>query len=57
MPLPNPVIVLPGITASELRDKRPISPESLYTAFVNRDYDRMLRHPDDLRYEQAEPAG
>ena len=56
MPLPNPVIVLPGITASELRDEYPVSPEALYTAVVNQDYDRIMLHPDDLRYERTEPA-
>lgn len=56
MALPNPVIVVPGITASELRDEYPVAPETVWSAVLNKDYARLSLHPDDLRYELIEPA-
>jgi pimeloyl-ACP methyl ester carboxylesterase len=55
MPASNPVIVVPGITATYLRDQYPISPETIW-AVISKDYDRAALHPDDLRYEAQEPA-
>ncbi|MGB0713934.1 MAG: esterase/lipase family protein [Gammaproteobacteria bacterium] len=55
MPLPYPVIVVPGITASYLRDQYPISPETVWSV-LTREYERAALHPDDLRYEAMEPA-
>src|SRR5262249_34391258 len=64
MPLPNPVIVVPGITASYLRDLYPIPPEPIWTV-LDTDYARAALHPDDLAtkiaaskraYEAREPA-
>ena len=52
----NPVIVVPGITASQLRDEYPVEPEVVWSAVFNRDYDRIALHPDDVRYERDEPA-
>ena len=52
----NPVIVIPGITASELRDEYQVKPENVWSAVVNRDYERITLHPDDVRYERSEPA-
>jgi pimeloyl-ACP methyl ester carboxylesterase len=52
----NPVIVLPGITASELRDDYPVKPETLWSAVLNKDYERICQHPENLRYEAREPA-
>jgi len=54
--LPNPVIVVPGITGSELRDEYAVSPETVWSAVLNKDYERLALHPDDLRYELLEPA-
>lgn len=51
----NPVIVVPGITATFLRDEYPISPEVIW-AVLSKDYARSVLHPDDLRYEAIEPA-
>jgi hypothetical protein len=31
MPLPNPVIVLPGIMGSSLRDEYPVDPETVWS--------------------------
>lgn len=56
MALPNPVVVVPGITASDLRDAYAVSPETVWSTLLNKDYDRILLHPDDLRYELDEPA-
>ncbi len=50
-----PVIVVPGITASVLRDLYPSEPEAVWT-IVKKQYDRVALHPDDLRYERGEPA-
>lgn len=56
MSLPNPVIVIPGITASNLRDEYAVSPETVWSALLNKKYDRLILHPDDIRYELLEPA-
>ena len=56
MPLPSPVIVVPGITASALRDEYELPPESVWEAVLDRRYDRIVLHPNDLRYEAREPA-
>lgn len=63
MPLVHPVIVVPGITASNLRDEYPASPESVWTAVMNKDYERIALHPDSvfadkepIAYEAIEPA-
>jgi len=58
-PVP-PVIVLPGITGSALRDEYPVVPETLWsvagTVLKGNDFDRISLHPDNLRYEALEPA-
>lgn len=51
----NPVIVVPGITASKLRDTYAIDPETVWAA-LTKEYDRLALHPDNLRYERDEPA-
>ena len=56
MKLPSPVIVIPGITASTLRDEYELPPDPVWTVLRNRQYDRILLHPDDRRYEAREPA-
>ncbi|MGD2070608.1 MAG: hypothetical protein PVI57_18185 [Gemmatimonadota bacterium] len=50
-----PVIVLPGITATTLRDEYPLDPETVW-AILGKEYDRVGLHPDDLRFETREPA-
>ncbi len=55
MPLPPPVIVVPGITASYLNDEYPISPEIVWSVMTN-DFERLRLHPDDIRFEAAQPA-
>jgi pimeloyl-ACP methyl ester carboxylesterase len=51
----NPVIVVPGITASKLLDAYVIDPETVWAA-LTKNYDRIALHPDNLRYERDEPA-
>lgn len=55
MALPNPVIVVPGITASYLRDDYSLPPEFVWTV-LTKEYERSSLHPDNLRYEAIEPA-
>lgn len=56
MPAQNPVIVIPGITATDLHDDYPLRSEDLWTMILNKEYERVALHPDDLRYEAIEPA-
>jgi pimeloyl-ACP methyl ester carboxylesterase len=55
MPVINPVIVLPGITATDLSDEYPLEPERVWS-LISRQFDRVTLHPRDLRYEFEEPA-
>lgn len=55
MPLPNPVIVVPGITAVDLRDLYDFPPERIW-AVATQDYRRTGLHPEDFRYEGELPA-
>jgi pimeloyl-ACP methyl ester carboxylesterase len=50
-----PVIVIPGITASQLRDEYPVNPETVWSV-LNKQYERIALHPDDDRFEVIEPA-
>jgi pimeloyl-ACP methyl ester carboxylesterase len=50
-----PVIVVPGITATALRDAYPGDAESIWN-LMSKDYERSALHPDDLRYEQVQPS-
>jgi pimeloyl-ACP methyl ester carboxylesterase len=52
----NPVIVIPGITASSLVDNYPLEADEIWTMVFNKEYERVALHPDDLRYEAVEPA-
>lgn len=57
MSLPDPVIVVPGITATYLRDDYPLPPEIIWKVLPNqKDYGRATLHPDDPQYEAREPA-
>ncbi len=53
--IPNPVIVVPGITATCLRDEYPLPPEIVWS-MLTKDYERVSLHPDNIRYEAREPA-
>ncbi len=53
--LPNPVIVVPGITATQLRDDYRLPPDSVW-GVLSKDYERVVMHPDNLNYEAVQPA-
>ena len=55
MPLSNPVIVIPGITANYLRDDYSLPPETVWSV-LTKEYERSSLHPDNVRYEAIEPA-
>ncbi len=50
-----PVVVVPGITATHLRDEYPVDPEGVW-GMVRKSWERIQLHPDDVRWEQKEPA-
>jgi len=50
-----PVVVIPGITASSLKDFYPGDAEMVW-GVVGKEYERVALHPDDLEFEQIEPA-
>jgi len=52
----NPVIVIPGITATSLVDDYPLKADEIWTMVFNKEHERIALHPDDLRYEAVEPA-
>jgi len=55
--MPNPVIVIPGVIASYLRDDYPLPPEFIWKVLEgSKDYERASLHPDNLRFEAIEPA-
>jgi pimeloyl-ACP methyl ester carboxylesterase len=58
MALPAPVIFLPGIMGSALRDEYPVSPENVWSVVkaATKSYERITLHPDNLNYEVLEPA-
>ena len=53
---PSPVVVVPGITASELHDEYKLPPEVIWSAVRRKSYERIALHPEDRRYELLEPA-
>ena len=55
MPLPYPVIVIPGITATYLRDDYPLPPDEIWSV-IKKEFERIAMHPDNPRYEAVEPA-
>jgi len=58
MPYPAPVVFLPGIMGSALRDEYPVAPENVWSVFkaATKNYERITLHPDNLSYEVIEPA-
>lgn len=55
MTLPCPVIVVPGVTATDLRDLYPLPADKIWGTFT-RVYERVGLHPEDQRYEATLPA-
>lgn len=56
MAFQNPVIVIPGITATDLVDDYPTRSDEVWSMVLNKAYERVALHPDDLRFEAIEPA-
>jgi pimeloyl-ACP methyl ester carboxylesterase len=56
--LPSPVIFVPGIMGSVLRDQYPVDPETVWSPLklLVKSYRRITLHPSDVRYELIEPA-
>ena len=56
--IPSPVIFLPGIMGSVLRDQYPVDPETVWSPLklLIKSYERITLHPSDVRYELIEPA-
>jgi len=50
-----PVIVLPGITGTILRDEYQLPPDVVWS-LLQHEYVRVALHPDNPRYEALEPA-
>ncbi len=50
-----PVIVLPGVTGTNLRDEYRTPPDMVWSLLQN-EYARVALHPDNPRYEAREPA-
>ncbi|MHB9004448.1 MAG: esterase/lipase family protein, partial [Coriobacteriia bacterium] len=50
------MIVIPGITATSLVDEYPIGGEEIWSAVLNKEFQRLTLHPDDLQYEAQGPA-
>ena len=55
---PDPVIFIPGIMGSGLRDEYPVGPETVWSPFklFIKAFDRIILHPDNTNYELKEPA-
>jgi len=59
VPLAYPVVLVPGITASSLRDEYSLPAETLWSMAIlgsTKEYERIALHPDNLNYETIEPA-
>lgn len=53
--LPMPVIVVPGITATYLRDEYALPPRTVWSVITKR-YESIALHPDHLSFEAKQPA-
>jgi pimeloyl-ACP methyl ester carboxylesterase len=57
-PFSYPVIFIPGIMGSTLRDEYPINPETVWSPLklLVKAYERVTLHPSDPRYELIAPS-
>lgn len=53
--LPYPVIVVPGITATDLRNDYLLPPDFPWTV-MTKNFEKIALHPNDLRYESIQPS-
>jgi pimeloyl-ACP methyl ester carboxylesterase len=54
-PLVDPVIIVPGITATYLRDEYPVDHEQVWGVIKN-NFERIALHPNNIKYEAQVPA-
>ena len=55
MAIQNPVVLVPGITASNLRDEYDVDPQTVWSV-LRKKYDRIALHPDNVQLERDQPA-
>jgi pimeloyl-ACP methyl ester carboxylesterase len=53
--LVDPVIIVPGITATYLRDEYPVGHELVWDV-LGKNFERVALHPNNIKYEAQEPA-
>ncbi|MCU0409578.1 MAG: hypothetical protein MUD02_11580, partial [Bacteroidales bacterium] len=53
--LVDPVIIVPGITATYLSDQYQVGHELVWSV-LSKKYDRVALHPNNLNYEAQEPS-
>lgn len=51
----DPVIIVPGITATYLHDEYPVSHDQVWDV-INKKFEYVALHPDNIRYEAHEPV-
>ncbi|MEM8799364.1 MAG: alpha/beta fold hydrolase [Pseudomonadota bacterium] len=51
----DPVIFIPGITATYLQDKYPLPPDTVWSV-LKKNYERATLHPNNLKFEAKQPA-
>ncbi len=56
--LSSPVLFVPGVMGSVLRDQYPVDPETVWSPLklLIKSYERITLHPSNVRYELIEPA-
>jgi hypothetical protein len=55
--MPNPVIVIPGVIATYLRDEYPLPPESIWEVMESsKQFERASLHPDNLKVTGSNPV-
>jgi len=52
----NPVVFVHGITAATLQDEYPLQMQELWSAALNKDYERLYLHPDNPKWEALQPS-
>ena len=55
MQLVHPIIVVPGVTATNLRDLYPMPPDTLWSLLTH-EFDRVALHPENFDHEAVQPA-
>ncbi len=53
--LVDPVIIIPGITATYLQDEYPVDHEPVWN-LIRKKFEQVALHPNNIRYEAQEPS-